>query len=81
MPTYRCTASRSIADTSYKAGQEYQLDVELVQRYPGYFTPTSQQAAPVAATTSEYDDSAEAAVESVEGAESAPAASKRRRRF
>jgi hypothetical protein len=80
MPTYRCIVSRRIADTSYKAEQEYQLDAELVQRYPGYFTPTSQQAAPVAATASEYDDSTEAAVESVEGAESAPA-SKRRRRF
>lgn len=80
MPTYRCTASRRIADTSYHAGQDYQLDAELVQRYAGYFTPASQ-AAPVAATASEYDDSAEAAAESTEGEESAPAASKRRRRF
>lgn len=81
MPTYRCTASRRIADTSYQAGHEYQLDAELVQRYAGYFTPTSQQAAQEPATASEYDEPAASAAESTEGEESAPAASKRRRRF
>ncbi len=78
MPTYRCISSRRIADNSYQAGLEYQLDAELVQRYAGYFQAVSVGSqAPIMA--SEYDEPTETTEAPDEGAESAP--KRRGRRF
>jgi hypothetical protein len=78
MPTYRCTASRRIADNSYQAGLEYELEADVAQRYAGYFQIVSVGSqAPIMA--SEYEQPSETTDAPGEGAESAP--KRRGRRF